>query len=150
MDFEIVDLGRDYPGKITDFAAARNTFLMNLPDNRFVLYKDSDVEAPEMLLKYIRGLLGIYPWYDIRQVNLVNGRYSQLGNPFYTGVLASNRVRWLGHNGVKEKLYPREPHGTIDIPLIHNHVGQTTHWEVAPPRPLLAAKKLYEILRYGF
>ena len=103
-----------------------------------------------MLLRHIRGMLGIFPWYDIRQINLVNGRYQQVGNPFFTGVLASNRVRWRSINGVKERLYPREPHGRIDIPLIHNHEGPTKHWEVAPPRPLLVARKLYEILRYGF
>ena len=150
MDFEIVDLGRDYPGKISDFAEARNSFLDKLEDGQYILYKDTDVEAPNMLLQHILKLPGIYPWYDIRQINLVNGHFSQVGNPFFTGVLASNRVRWRAINGVKEKLFPREPHVRIDIPLIHNHVGPTTHWEVAPPRPLLAAKKVYEILRYGF
>ena len=150
MKYKIVDLGWDYAGKIDDFAKARNFFLLDLPDDEYVLYLDSDVEASDLLLEHVRQLRPEYPWYDIRQINYLNGHYQQLGNPFFTGVLASNRVRWRSKNGVKEKLYPRNPHGRIDLPLIHNHVGPTTHWEVNPPRPILAAKKIYEIVRYGF
>jgi hypothetical protein len=150
MIYHVVDLGRDYHGKIYDFADARNSFLDHLPDNEYVLYKDSDVEITKMLERHLQWLQPKFPWYDIRQINYANGRFMQLGNPFFTGVLASNKVRWRSKNGVKERLYPRNPHGVIDLPLIHNHIGPTTHWETNPPRPLLAARKCYEILRYGF
>lgn len=148
MIYQVVDLGRDFKGRISDFAEARNSFLRMLPDNHYVLYKDSDVEAPQMLLDYISLLDPKFPWYDVRQVNLIDDRYQPLQNPFYTGVLVSNTCRWKGK--VHEKVYPRDPHGRIDIPLIHNHKGPTLYNGGSPPRVLLAAKKLWEITRHGY
>lgn len=143
--YHIVDLGRDYHGKIHDFAEARNTFLADLPDNEYVLYKDSDVELTQTLKTQLDWLKPVYPWYDIRQINLREWRFTELENPFFTGVLASNRVHWEGR--VHEKLYPRNPHGRIDAPLIHNHLGPTLYNNWNPPRVMLAAKKLWSILR---
>lgn len=147
MIYHVVDLGRDYHGKIHDFAEARNSFLDGLSDNEYILYKDSDVELTKTLETYLNNLKPEFPWYDIRQVNLRNWKFMQLENPFFTGVLASNRVHWQGR--VHEKLYPRNPHGIIDAPLVHNHLGPTTYQNWTPPRPLLVAKKLWQILRYG-
>ena len=148
MKYQIIDLGKHYPGKIHDFSEARNLFLEKLKDGEWILYKDSDVEASQMLLEYLDKLVPEYPWYDIRQFNYINGKYQPLQNPFYTGVLASNRVRWRGR--VHEKLYPRNPHGVIELPLIHNHKGPSLYENSSPPRPLMIAKKLWEIGRYGY
>lgn len=148
MIYHVVDLGKDYPGKILNFAEARNSFLRILPDNEYILYKDSDVDAPSMLLDYLDRLAPLYPWYDIRQVNLINDVYQPLQNPFYTGVLVGKKCWWEGK--VHEKVYPRDPHGRIDIPLIHNHHGPY-RYNGAPSKPLLVLKKLWEIVKFeGF
>lgn len=149
MNFQIVDIGRDYPGKIRDFAEARNSFLDRLIHNdEYILYKDSDVEASQMLLEHLQQLEPTMPWYDIRQINYRNGVYQPLENPFFTGVLVSRKAVWVGK--IHEKVYPRNPHGRIDLPLIHNHIGPDKYPNRHPPRLLLAMKKMNEILRHGY
>jgi len=46
LKFRIIDLGRDYPGHITDFADARNSFVKDLRDDEYLLFVDKDEEAP--------------------------------------------------------------------------------------------------------
>ncbi len=119
VTFRIVDLGRDYPGKIENFAEARNSFLENLPDDEYILFIDSDEEASQMLLNYVEHLpFAGTPYYRIRRINLMNGIYREAWNPEYQPRLVSNKVRWFGriHEGVK----PTKPCMTIDFPIVHN------------------------------
>src|SRR2546427_10167406 len=121
MNFRIVSLGRDYPGKITDFAEARNSFLEQLPDDEWILFLDDDVEARLMLLHKLKRFQPPEnaQYYSIRTVNLTNDEYRPWHNPFFWRRLVSNKVRYFG------KLHERikgEPTGLIDIPVFHNHI----------------------------
>lgn len=148
MDYHIIDLGQDYPGKIDDFARARNSFL----GNGWVLFLDSDEEAPQKLLSYLDGLdPKDTPYYWIRRVNLYRGRYMPAWNPDFKAALVSNRVRFRGR--VHERVNPKSPHGLIDIPIIHNHNGvdgnYRNKWYQDLPfyRVWLASKKVVEVAR---
>lgn len=145
MKFTVVDLRRDYPGHISDFADARNTFLKNLPDQEYVLFVDSDEEAPKMLLDYLEGLKPQFPYYWVRRVELVNNRYVPVFNPNFNGKLCSNKVRFVGR--IHEIIVPREPHGVIDIPIIHNHTGQASYSGGAQSRLKLGLLKVREVVR---
>src|SRR5216684_7536365 len=116
VQYARIKLGRDYEGKIEDFSEARNKFLR---EHEWVLFIDDDEEASEMLLKYLTQLEPNYPYYWIRRINLHNGRYREAWNPDFAPRLISNRVRFVGR--VHEKVVPKDPHGIIDFPLIHNH-----------------------------
>src|SRR2546430_7510182 len=74
-----------------------------------------------MLLQYIERLPPQQPYYAIRRINLYDGKYKEAANPDYSPHLVSNRVRYSG--AVHEQVQPRKPHGRIDFPIIHNHVG---------------------------
>ena len=147
LQYSIVRLGRDYEGRITDFAEARNSFIEKLKDGEYILFLDDDVEASKLLLDYLDKLEPKYDWYDVRQINLRNNKYSPLENPFFTGILTNNKARYRGR--VHERLYPQWPHGYIDLPVIHNHVGAEKYVQKHPIgwRPLLLVKKLIEIAR---
>jgi len=149
MKLKIVRLGRDYPGKIDDFAEARNSFIRTLGDDEWILFLDDDAEAPKMLLD---KLATFQPpkdarYYSIRVVNLWNGRYHPAINPFFWRVLVSNKVRYIGkiHERIKGS-----PSGLIDIPIIHNHQGPiitTVHGRAF--NLWLAGKKIKDILTRG-
>lgn len=156
MNFQIVSLGRDYPGKITDFAEARNSFLKDLPDDQWILFLDDDAEAPLMLLDKLKRFQPPKDarYYSIRTLNLTNGAYNPEHNPFFWRVLVSNKVRYSGrlHERVKG-----EPTGLIDIPIIHNHQTQNyqgeSFWSRNKSYPLwnlwLGGKKVKDILTRG-
>ena len=156
MNFQIVSLGRDYNGKITDFAEARNSFLKDLRDGEWILFLDDDSEAPQMLLERLRNFQPPENarYYSIRTVNLADDRYNPLHNPFFWRVLVSNKVRYTGrlHERIKG-----EPSGLIDIPIIHNHRSQNyqgnSFWNRNMHRPLwnfwLGGKKLKDIWTRG-
>jgi hypothetical protein len=99
LEYKIVKIGKDYEGKIDDFADARNSFLSQ---HDWVLFVDDDEEACDMLLSH-------------------HGRYREAWNPDFAPRLVSNKVRFEGR--VHEKVVPKDPHGIIDFPLIHNHIG---------------------------
>ena len=122
MNFRTVRLGTDFHGTITDFASARNSFLEK---NEWVFFLDNDEEASKMLLDHIDSLKPTMPYYWIRRINLWNGRYRPLWNPELVARLVSNRVRFAGR--IHEKIVPRDPHGVIDFPIIHNHRGETNY-----------------------
>lgn len=127
MKFKIVDLGRDWKGPqpIPNLSEARNTFLSGLKDDEYVLFIDSDEEAPKILLDYISRLKPQYPYYAIRRMELQNNRFIPRFNPFFKGCLLSNKVKYAGHP--HELVYPRKPVGWIDIPIIHNHIGKSSY-----------------------
>ena len=140
-------MGRDYQGKIDDFAAARNYFLSK---HDWVLFIDDDEEASEMLLKYIAELTPEYPYYWIRRLNLQNGRFREAWNPDFAPRLVSNKVKFIGR--VHERIIPRDPHGTIDFPIIHNHNGSFSYknyWYQDHPlyRVWQGVKKGIEVIR---
>jgi hypothetical protein len=142
-----VRLGSDYPGKIDDFAKARNSFLS---ENQWVLFIDDDEEASQMLLRSISQMEPKFPYYWIRRVNLHNGRYREAWNPDFAPRLVSNRVKFVGR--VHEKITPRNPHGIIDLPIIHNHLGPSTYknyWYQDLPlyRVWTGVKKAIEVVR---
>ncbi len=147
----MISLGRDYHGKITDFAEARNSFLEKLPDDQWVLFIDDDAEASKMLLSFLDSFNPPRNarYYSIRTINLFNNEYQPLLNPFFWRVLVSNKARYIGK--VHEKI-PGEPTGLIDLPIIHNHKGPVSYKQ---PKlfPLwnlrLAAKKGKDILLKG-
>ena len=145
MKFRVIDLGRDYPGHITDFADARNSFVKDLLDDEYLLFVDSDEEAPKMLLDYIGRLKPQFPYYWVRRIELVNNKYVPVFNPNYNGRLCSNRVRFIGR--VHEMIIPREPHGVIDIPIIHNHTGQASYTGGAQSGLKLGLLKVREVVR---
>ena len=145
MKFRVIDLGRDYPGHITDFADARNSFVKDLLDDEYLLFVDSDEEAPKMLLDYIGRLKPQFPYYWVRRIELVNNKYVPVFNPNYNGKLCSNRVRFIGK--VHEMIIPREPHGVIDIPIIHNHTGQASYTGGAQSGLKLGLLKVREVVR---
>ena len=145
--FKIVRLGTDYPGKIDDFSSARNSFLET---NEWVLFVDDDEEPTEMLLNRINELQPKFPYYWIRRINLHNGRYREAWNPDFAPRLVSNRVRFIGR--VHEKVVPKDPHGIIDFPLIHNHLGSfeyKNYWYQDLPvyRVWIGIKKALEVVR---
>jgi len=145
LKFRVIDLGRDYPGHITDFADARNSFVKDLLDDEYLLFVDSDEEAPKMLLDYIGRLKPQFPYYWVRRIELVNNKYVPVFNPNYNGRLCSNRVRFIGK--VHEMIIPREPHGVIDIPIIHNHTGQASYTGGAQSGLKLGLLKVREVVR---
>jgi hypothetical protein len=142
-----VNLGRDYQGGISDFAEARNYFLSKYD---WVLFIDNDEEASGMLLGYLGKLEPRFPYYWIRRFNLHNGRYRGIWNPDFAPRLVSNKVRFVGR--VHEKIVPKDPHGMIDFPIIHNHIGPSTYknyWYQDYPiyRMWLGIKKAIEVTR---
>jgi len=142
-----VNLGTDYPGKIEYFADARNSFLSK---HEWVLFVDNDEEASKMLLKYLSQLEPNYPYYWIRRINLHNCRYREAFNPDFAPRLVSNRVKFVGR--VHEKVVPKDPHGIIDLPIIHNHLGSFSYknyWYQDLPgyRVWLGVKKAIEVIR---
>ncbi len=142
-----MSLGRDYTGKIGSFAEARNYFLSRY---EWVLFIDDDEEACGMLLDYLDKLEPKYPYYWIRRLNLASGRYRALWNPEYSARLVSGKVRFVGD--VHERVIPRDPHGTIDFPIIHNHTGgfgYRNYWYQDLPvyRVWLGVKKAMEVIR---
>ena len=146
MEYRIVDLGKDYPGRIDDFAKARNSFL----HDGWVLFIDSDEEVPRGLLRVLDQLDPKEPYYWIRRVNLYKGRYVPGWNPDFKPALVSSRVSFFGR--IHERVTPKDPHGTIDIPLIHNHNGPwayRNYWYQNLPfyRLWLASKKIVEVAR---
>jgi len=145
LKFRVIDLGRDYPGHITDFADARNSFVKDLLDDEYLLFVDSDEEAPKMLLDYIGKLKPQFPYYWVRRIELVNNKYVPVFNPNYNGRLCSNRVRFIGR--VHEMIIPREPHGVIDIPIIHNHTGPASYRGGAQSGLKLGLLKVREVVR---
>ncbi len=147
MKYKLVNLGKDYPGRIEDFAAARNYFLEK---HEWVLFIDDDEEACDMLLNHLANLEPKYPYYWIRRMNLYKGKYRALWNPDFQSRLVSNKVKFIGR--VHEKVVPRDPHGIIDFPIIHNHVGTfayRNYWYQDLPiyRIWLGAKKAIEVIR---
>jgi len=140
-------LGRDYNGKITSFADARNYFVSKYD---WVFFLDNDEEASDMLVNYLDELEPRYPYYWIRRLNLWNGRYHALLNPEYSARLVSNKVKYVG--GIHERVVPKDPHGIIDFPIIHNHIGQSNYsnyWYQKLPvyRVWLGVKKMMEVVR---
>ena len=148
MEYRIVNLARDYAGKINDFAAARNSFLSI---NEWVLFVDDDEEASNLLLSHLDRLVATFPYYAIRRINLLNGKYRESWNPDIVPRLVSGKVRFIGR--VHERIVPRDPHGIIDFPIIHNHLGSSyvykNYWYQNTPfhRVWLGAKKAMEVIR---
>jgi len=121
-----------------------------LAQHEWVLFIDDDEEACDMLLDYLSQIDPKYPYYWIRRINLANGRYRALWNPEYSPRLVSNRVKFVGD--VHEKVIPKDPHGIIDFPIIHNHRGALAYrnrWYQDLPiyRLWLLAKKAMEVVR---
>jgi hypothetical protein len=103
-----------------------------------------------MLLDYLDRLQPRYPYYWIRRLNLWNGKYRAAWNPEYVARLVSNQVRFVGR--VHETVVPKHPHGVIDFPLIHNHIGPSgykNYWYQNLPvyRFWLGVKKAVEVMR---
>jgi hypothetical protein len=147
IEFKIVRLGTDYHGRIDDFSIARNSFLSS---NEWVLFIDNDEEPTQMLLTYLNQLEPTFPYYWIRRINLHNGRYREAWNPDYAPRLLSNRVKFVGR--VHEKVVPKDPHGIIDFPIIHNHLGEfgyENHWYQDHPLYILwtAVKKALQVIK---
>jgi len=145
--YKIVSLGTEYPGKVDDFAHARNLFLSKY---EWVLFIDDDEEASHMLLNYLDGLEPSFPYYWIRRINLYAGRYREAWNPDFAPRLVSSRVKFVGR--VHEKVTPKDPHGIIDFPILHNHVGPFTYknlWYQDTPayRIWIGFKKAIEVVR---
>ena len=150
MNYRIVNL-RDLPYKILSFAEERNKVLDSLEDQEYVLWKSEDEELTSMLLQYIERLPPQQPYYAIRRINLYDGKYKEAANPDYSPHLVSNRVRYSG--AVHEQVQPRNPHGRIDFPIIHNHVGMWKYrsgWkQTRAYLPFLALKRGYQVARNG-
>ena len=147
FQYQVVRLGRDYSGKIDDFSEARNHFLEKYD---WVLFLDDDEEASDMLLDYLRKLEPTFPYYWIRRINLYNGKYRAIWNPELATRLVSNKVRYVGR--VHERVTPKDPHGLIDYPIIHNHVGPfpyRNYWYQDHPlyRILIGVRKVLEVVR---
>ena len=144
-----MDLGRDYPGRITDWSIARNSFLEQLGDGEWILFKAEDEEHPVGLVKYLAQLKPEYPYYAIRRINLVHGKYREWANPDLQPFLVSNRVRYTGR--VHEHIVPRKPYGIIDYPIIHDQNGPRPYdsgWKATPIyRPIHAFKKSLDVMR---
>ena len=148
IKYQIVSLGGDYPGKISNFAEARNYFLAR---HEWVLFIDDDEEACNMLIRHLDRLQPRYPYYWIRRLNLIRGKYIPLQNPDYSPRLVSNKVRFVGR--IHEKIVPKDPHGTIDYPIIHDQApgpsGYRNYWYQDLPvyRVWLGVKKMMEVVR---
>jgi len=115
-----------------------------------VLFIDDDEEATGMLLNYLKQLNPRFPYYWIRRVNLHNGRYREAWNPDFAPRLVSDRVKFAGR--VHERIVPKDPHGIIDLPIIHNHLGSfnyKNYWYQDLPgyRVWLGVKKAMEVIR---
>jgi len=115
-----------------------------------VLFIDNDEEASEMLLSYLSQLEPKYPYYWIRRINLHNGRYREAWNPDFAPRLVSNRVEFFGR--VHERIRPKDPHGIIDFPIIHNHLGASTYknyWYQDHPLYIVwtAVKKSLQVIK---
>ena len=140
-------MGTDYPGKIEDFGDARNSFLTQ---NEWVLFIDNDEEPSGMLLNYLAKLEPKFPYYWIRRINLHNGKYREAWNPDFAPRLVSSKVKFIGR--VHERVMPRDPHGIIDLPIIHNHLGSfeyKNYWYQDLPvyRFWIGVKKAVEVMR---
>jgi hypothetical protein len=125
VNFSIIDIGKEMGSKkIEDFSKVRNSFIETLNDEEYILFVDSDEEAPKLLRELCGRIIytGI-PYFRVRRVNLVDWRWYALGNPDYNDRLVSNKVRF--HGRVHESVRPRRPFGVIDTPIIHNHIGRT-------------------------
>ena len=125
VNFSIIDIGKEMGSKkIEDFSKVRNSFIETLNDEEYILFVDSDEEAPKLLLELCNKIIytGI-PYFRVRRVNLVDWKWYALGNPDYNDRLVSNKVRF--HGRVHEAVRPRRPFGVIDAPIIHNHIGLT-------------------------
>jgi len=149
LNYRIVDIGK-LPIKITNFADTRNSILDTLEDGEYVLWKSEDEELSKMLTDYLDLLIPAYPYYAIRRINLLNGKYWEAGNPDYSPHLVSNKVRYYG--AIHEQVRPRKPYAKIDFPIIHNHPltwKYRSGWkhEGAYLRPVLAVKKAYQIIK---
>ena len=156
MKYQTIRLGRDYPGKIENFAEARNSFLerksVEDPLLKWVLFLDDDEEVTQGFLNYLTMLPPpSVHYFWVRRVNLYRGRYMPAWNPDYKAALVSNRTRFIGR--VHERIPRSEPHGVIDLPIIHNHNGQDgryrNYWYQDLPlyRLWLATKKIIEVGR---
>jgi hypothetical protein len=140
-------LGRDFPDKITDFAEARNSFLEN---NDWVLFLDSDEEVTPSFKSFLDQLEPSQPYYWVRRVNLYNGHYRPSWNPDFKPALVSSKIRFVG--SPHERVTPKNPHGLIDIPIIHNHTGSDSYknsWpkDTRPWQLWLGMKKAVEVAR---
>ncbi|HZY47658.1 MAG TPA: hypothetical protein VFE96_07675 [Candidatus Bathyarchaeia archaeon] len=109
-----------------------------------ILFVDSDEEAPKMLLDYVGRLRPQFPYYWVRRVGLVNNKYVPISNPNFNGKLCSNRVRFIGR--VNEIIVPREPHGVINIPIIHRHAGPAPYSSGGQSRLRLELLKVQEVI----
>jgi hypothetical protein len=142
LNYRIVDIG-ELPVKITNFADTRNSILDTLENGEYVLWKSADEELSQMLTDHIERLKPEFPYYAIRRINLIDGHYSEQGNPEYSPHLVSNQVRYKG--AIHEQVKPRKPYGRIDYPIIHNHPWgwkYTSGWKQTNAyRPILALKK---------
>ena len=102
-----------------------------------------------MLLEHIQGLSPEEPYYWIRRINLLHGKYVTEWNPEYSPQLVSNRIHFVG--ALHEHVEPRKPHGIIDYPIIHDHRNSWNYdsgWKAGPAyRPFIIAKKLVEVIR---
>jgi len=149
LKYRIVDLGRDYPGRITDWSMARNSFLEQLGDGEWILFKAEDEEHSIGLVKYLAQLKPEYPYYAIRRINLVHGKYQEWANPDFQPMLVSNRVRYMGR--IHEHLVPHKPYGIIDYPIIHDQNGVRPYdsgWKATVAyRPIHAFKKSLDVMR---
>jgi hypothetical protein len=123
VDFEVVNLGKDYNLIIDDFSKARNSFLENLPDGKYILFIDDDEEAPQMLLDLCRKALPEFPFFRINRITIDDGKLWRI--PDYVDRLVSNKVRFSGkvHEGISGKC------GRIDIPIIHVRNGSRWYHE---------------------
>lgn len=115
-----------------------------------MLFLDDDEEASDMLLDYLSQLEPRFPYYWVRRLNLYNGKYRAIWNPELATRLVSNRVRYVGR--VHERIVPKDPHGVIDYPIIHNHIGPTTYrnyWYQSHPlyRFWIGVRKVMEVIR---
>src|SRR5690349_8352327 len=110
LNYRIVDIGK-FPVRITDFSEVRNAVLDSLEDNEYVLWKSADEEHSKMLLEYLNTLKPQYPYYAIRRINFLDGKYWEAGNPDYSPHLISNKVRYVG--AIHEQVRPRKPYGKI-------------------------------------
>jgi hypothetical protein len=148
MNYSIINLGHDYPGKIIDFAAARNSFIRRLPDNQYILWKSDDEEYSKELLPFLDNLEPKYPYYAIRRINLLEGKYRPSQNPDFEPFIVSNKVRYRG--AVHERVYPRKPYGRISYPtVIHNHVGPSLYGQTNTNILKIALQRAYLVMRYG-
>ncbi len=147
LKYRMVNL-QDLPIKITNFAETRNRILEQLDDDEYVLWTSEDEEPSQMLLAHLNHARAIYPYYAVRRINLVNGRFYESANPEYSPHLVSNRVRYKG--AIHETVMPRKPMGRIDYPIIHNHSldwKYSSGWkQTRAYRPVLALKKGYQAL----